>query len=220
MQVDVIDISHQKVGEVSLPDDVFADAGPLGVLQEEICAQRARRRRGTHSTKTRADVRGGGAKPYKQKGTGRARQGSNRAPNHVGGGVVFGPHPRDYGYRLPRGQRRCALRRALSCRAREGALVVLDAFPMAAPKTREVASFIAAGKWPSALIVDGANDALQRSARNLPGAKYLNACALNVYDVLRHQRLVVTQQSLEVIIAKARQPRAGQQVTAAAGVLS
>ena len=218
MQLDVINIAHEKVGEVSLPDDVFADPGPLGVLQEEVCAQRARRRRGTHATKTRADVRGGGAKPFKQKGTGRARQGSSRAPNHVGGGVVFGPHPRDYSYRLPRSQRRCALRRALSCRAREGALVILDAFAMAAPKTRQVATFMAAGRWPTALIVDGTNEALQRSARNLPGAKYLNACALNVYDVLNHQRLVITRDSLEVIIAKARrQSRADETMTAAAG---
>src|SRR5690349_19130422 len=124
MQVDVYNVENQPVGKVDLPDEIFAVAINEVLLWEQVKAQRASWRRGTHATKTRAEVSGGGIKPYKQKGTGRARQGSIRAPNHVGGGKVFGPQPRDYSYRLPRSARRAALRSALSLRAKEGALVV------------------------------------------------------------------------------------------------
>ena len=107
MQLDVIDTQKKKVGSIELPDDVFAVEVKEGLLWEQVKAQRASRRRGTHETKTRANVSGGGAKPYKQKGTGQARQGSTRAPHFVGGGTVFGPHLRDYSYRLPKAGRRC-----------------------------------------------------------------------------------------------------------------
>src|SRR5687767_12623490 len=113
MQVDVFNIDNKKIGTVDLPDEIFGEEVNETLLWEQVKSQRALRRRGTHATKTRAEVSGGGIKPYKQKGTGRARQGSIRAPNHVGGGKVFGPQPRDYGYRLPRSARRSALRSAL-----------------------------------------------------------------------------------------------------------
>ena len=109
MQIDIVNLNHEKTGTVDLPEDVFGTEVKTALLWEQVKAQRASKRRGTHDTKTRANVRGGGAKPFKQKGTGRARQGSTRAPNQVGGGVVFGPHPRDYSYRLPRSARRAAL---------------------------------------------------------------------------------------------------------------
>ncbi len=124
MQIDIVNLNHEKTGTVDLPEDVFGTEVKTALLWEQVKAQRASKRRGTHDTKTRANVRGGGAKPFKQKGTGRARQGSTRAPNQVGGGVVFGPHPRDYSYRLPRSARRAALRSALSLRASENAIEI------------------------------------------------------------------------------------------------
>lgn len=197
MQVDVINIEKQKVGSVELPDDIFAVEISEAVVWEQIKAQLASRRRGTHSTKNRGDVSGGGIKPYKQKGTGRARQGSSRAPNHVGGGKVFGPHPRDYSYRLPRSARRAALKSALSLRAKDG-LVILDKLALEAPKTKVLTQVLDRLELKNALIVDADNGNLKKSTRNLGAnrcyrAKYLVPEALNVYDILGHQRLVLTE---------------------------
>lgn len=208
MQVDVFNTEHQKVGKVDLPDEIFAAAVKEALLWEQVKAQRASARRGTHATKTRANVSGGGIKPYKQKGTGRARQGSIRAPNHVGGGVVFGPQPRDYSYRLPRAARRAALRSALSLRVKEQGVVVLDKFALEAPKTKNVQAFLEKLGTLSALIVDVDNDGLKLSTRNLVKAKYLEAGALNVYDILNHQKLVFTQAALQDIVKKAQAERA------------
>ena len=182
-------------------------------MWEQVKAQRASKRRGTHDTKTRADVSGGGAKPFKQKGTGRARQGSTRAPNQVGGGVVFGPHPRDYSYRLPRSARRAALRSALSLRASENAIVVLEGAELEAPKTKAVAQFFGGLESKSALIVDLENQNLALSTRNLQKAKYIEVDGLNVYDILKHEKLVVTKASLDSIVDRAK--KAGKTVTEA-----
>ena len=208
MQVDVFNTEHQKVGKADLPDEIFAAAVKDALLWEQVKAQRASARRGTHATKTRANVSGGGSKPYKQKGTGRARQGSIRAPNHVGGGTVFGPQPRDYSYRLPRAARRAALRSALSLRVKEQGVVVLDKFSLESPKTKTVLTFLEKLGNVSALIVDVQNDGLKLSTRNLVKAKYLEAVALNVYDILNHQKLVFTQAALQDIVKKAQAERA------------
>ena len=208
MQVDVLNIEKQKVGSVELPDDIFAVEVSEAVVWEQIKAQLASRRRGTHSTKNRGDVSGGGIKPYKQKGTGRARQGSSRAPNHVGGGKVFGPHPRDYSYRLPRSARKAALKSALTLRAKDG-LLVLDKLTLAAPKTRELAKVLDRLEITNALIVDSDNVNLKKSTRNLGEnetyrSKYLVPDALNVYDILGHQKLVLTQGALDALVKRVR----------------
>ena len=203
MQVDVINAKNEKVDSIELPDNVFGVEVSEAVLWEEVKAQRASRRRGTHSTKTRDEVSGSGAKPFKQKGTGRARQGSSRAPNQVGGGVVFGPHPRDYGYRIPRSARRAALRSALSLRAKENALYVLDQMSLETPKTQDVAGFLNQLGHQSVLLVDENNDVLRLSTRNLKKAKYLHAEGVNVMDVLKHEVLVLTKAAITGVVEKA-----------------
>jgi large subunit ribosomal protein L4 len=213
MQIDIVNLSHEKTGTIDLPEDIFGTEVKTALLWEQVKAQRASKRRGTHETKTRANVSGGGAKPFKQKGTGRARQGSTRAPNQVGGGVVFGPHNRDYSYRLPRSARRAALRSALSLRASENAIVVLDAAALEAPKTKVVAQFFGGLDSKSALIVDLENQNLALSTRNLEKAKFLEVDGLNVYDILKHEKLVVTKASLESIVARAQ--KSGKTVTEA-----
>lgn len=203
MQVTVYNAKKVEVGQVDLPDEVFGVEVNETLLWEQVKAQRASRRRGTHKTKKRGEVRGGGAKPYRQKGTGRARQGSERAPQHVGGGTVFGPQPRDYSYRLPRTARRAALRSALSLRAKEDAIVVLDELSLEAPKTKEVAGFLEAFEVGSALIVDLDNDTLRLSARNLPKSKYVAAEGITVYDILDHEKLVLTQAAIGRVVERA-----------------
>lgn len=204
MQVDIYNVEKKKVGTAELPDEIFTAELKEAVLWEQVKAQRASWRSGTHATKTRGSVSGGGIKPYKQKGTGRARQGSIRAPNHVGGGKVFGPQPRDYSYRLPRSARRAALRVALSLRNRNGDLVVLDRLDLQGPKTQQVAGIFNRFGWESALLVDIENNNLRLSTRNLVAGKYLVANALNVYDILNHDKLVITQAALNEVIRKAQ----------------
>src|SRR4029077_9558725 len=142
MQIDIVNIEGKKVGSAGLDDAVFGTKVKDYLLLELVKAQRAAKRAGTHSTKTRANVRGGGKKPYKQKGTGNARQGSSRAPNHVGGGKVFGPPPRDYSYTVPKKVRRAALASALSLRAQEKKLVIVDSFTLEGPKTKKLAGIL------------------------------------------------------------------------------
>ncbi len=208
MQVDVFNIEKKKVGTTELPDDVFAHEVSEPLIWEQIKAQLASRRRGTHKTKKRGEVSGGGIKPYKQKGTGRARQGSSRAPNHVGGGKVFGPVPRDYSYRLPRSARKAALKSVLSLRAKEG-LLVLDKLPLEAPKTQAITAILDKLEIKNALIVDAENANLKLSTRNLGKnaeykSKYLVPEALNAYDVVGHERLVLTQAAVEALVKRAR----------------
>jgi large subunit ribosomal protein L4 len=204
MHVNVIDETGKVVGQQDLPEDIFAQAVREALLWECVKAQRASWRRGTHSTKTRANVSGGGAKPLKQKGTGQARQGSTRAPNHVGGGTVFGPHPRSYAYRLPRTARRAALCSALSLRAGEGKIMMLQNSEMAVPKTRAMVELFATLGEGSYLVVDQKNENLRRSIRNLTRSKCLDVSGLNVYDILNHSTLILTTAALEEIIRRVR----------------
>jgi large subunit ribosomal protein L4 len=200
MKIDVVDLNGAKVGSIDLPDAVFGAEVKEHLIWEAVKAQRAAKRAGTHATKTQQDVRGGGKKPWRQKGTGRARQGSSRAAQWVGGGTVFGPHPRDYSYDLPKKVRRGALRAALSLRAKEQRLVVVKDFHLGEAKTRAVAKVLAALKAPRALIVDGKdNTGLHRAARNLADAKFLPQDGLNVYDILRYEALIITQPAATAI---------------------
>jgi large subunit ribosomal protein L4 len=203
MQIDILNSDGTSVGSLELADDVFGAPVKEHLLWEVVKAQRAARRAGTHSTLTRANVRGGGKKPYKQKGTGNARQGSTRSPNYVGGGKVFGPHPRDYSYTVPKKVRRAALVCALSLRAQEKKLVVIDKLSFDAPKTKRLAGILAALGMPSAVVVDAKeNLGLSRSVRNLPDSKYLAPEGLNVYDILDHTGLVLTADAVKLIEAR------------------
>jgi large subunit ribosomal protein L4 len=203
MQIAIVNVEGKTVGNLELADDVFGAEVKEYLLWEVVKAQQAAKRAGTHSTLTRANVRGGGKKPYKQKGTGNARQGSTRAPNFVGGGTVFGPHPRDYSFTVPKKVRRAALVCALSLRARENKLVVIDQLALDVPKTKRLAGILKALGVPSAVVVDGKdNVVLSKSVRNLPHSKYLAPEGLNVYDILDHGGLVLTADAVRSIEAR------------------
>jgi large subunit ribosomal protein L4 len=201
-KLDVKNIAGKKVGDVELDDAVFGVEVNEHLLWEVVKMQRAKTRGGNHKVKGRSEVRGGGKKPYKQKGTGNARQGSTRAPHYVGGGSVFGPRPRDYEYTMPKKALAGALRSVLSLKAKEQKLVVVENFDLAAIKTKSVAAALKALGLGKALLVDGENEKLQKSARNLPTAKFLKPEGLNVYDVLNHDALVLTKGSVEKITAR------------------
>ncbi len=202
--VDVHTTGSGKAGTVDLDPAVFEAPVKEHLFHAEVRRQLALRRSGTHATKNRSAVSGGGAKPYRQKGTGRARQGSTRAPQYAGGGTVFGPVPRGYAHKLPKRVRKAALRAALSARHREGAVAVVDGLELGEFKTRRVVELLASlGLGDSVLIVIDAPDPhVERSARNLPGVGVLRAEGLNVYDVLRHQKLLVTRAALDRIHAR------------------
>lgn len=193
----------KDVGSVELDDAVWAQDVNEHLLWEAVKWQQAKRRAGTHSTKTVAEVSGGGKKPFRQKGTGNARQGSSRSPQHVGGGKVFGPHPRDYEYQLPKKVRKGALRSALSLRLKEQKVIVLDEWAVKDAKvklTQQVAATLATLGVGKVLIVDGKeNESLARGSRNLPKAKWLAPEGLNVYDVLNHETLIITRDSAKLV---------------------
>ncbi len=189
-------LKNEEVGQIDLDDQVFGVEVKEYLLHEIVKMQQNRKRAGTACTKERNAVAGGGAKPYRQKGTGRARQGSRRAPNHVGGGTVFGPRPRSYDFNPPKKVRRGAMCSALSLFAKEDRLVVLDAFELAEIKTRELEKVLDALGLESALIVDDKeNEKLAKSASNLALHRFLPTEGLNVLDILRHDELVLTKRA-------------------------
>ena len=203
MQIDVVDIEGKKVGQIDLSDEVFATKVKEPLLWEAVKAQQAAKRAGTHATKTREFVRGGGKKPYRQKGTGNARQGSTRSPNFVGGGKVFGPHPRSYEYTLPRKVKKAALACALSLRAQEKKLVVVDKLSFDAPKSKRIAGVLKTLGFSSALVVDAkGNLNLTKSIRNLAGHACLPPEGLNVYDILNHGGLVIAKDAIKAVEAR------------------
>ena len=194
---DVLNTRAEKVGEVDLNDALFNIEVNPGILHEVVCQQRAARRSGNASTKTRGEVSGGGAKPWRQKGTGRARAGSRTSPLWRGGGTVFGPKPRDYSYSMPRKVKKLALKMALSARQQEGNLVVLDKFELEAVKTKEFVAVLDALSLKNCLIVvDEMESRLDLSSRNVVGVKVLPVAGLNVYDILKHSKLMLVQASL------------------------
>jgi len=201
MRVPVRNMTGEKVSEAELGDQVFAVAINEGVMHQALLRQLANARLGTASTKTRGEVRGGGKKPWRQKGTGRARHGSIREPQWRGGGIVFGPHPRSYRQRMPRKMRRLALRSALSVKAGDDQVVLLDDLKMEIPRTAEMVAMLGNLGIDSTalLLLPEANPEVERSARNLPGVKVLRANCLNVRDILQYDYLVMPLASLEVI---------------------
>ena len=202
----VVTQTKEPAGDIALPPGVFDGPVRRHLLYELVNMQRANRRAGTASTKTRGEVRGGGKKPWRQKGTGRARAGSSRSPIWVGGATIFGPRPRDYSYRLPASARRSGLRSALALRLREERLVVLDAIEVADGKTRSLVQVLQSLGLTSALIVIGGPDPmLERAARNLPTVKVLRAAGANVEDILRHEHLVLTREAVEALSGRVGQ---------------
>ncbi|MGI9953008.1 50S ribosomal protein L4 [Moorellaceae bacterium AZ2] len=199
-KVAVYNTQGQQVGEIELDDRVFGIEVNEAALHEAVVAQLAARRRGTADTKTRSEVRGGGRKPWRQKGTGRARVGSIRSPLWRGGAVVFGPRPRDYGYKLPKKVRRLALRSALSAKVQEGNLIVLDNLALSRPRTKDMLGILKALRVEEdkALIVTADKDRnIELSARNLPGVTLVPSQGINVYDILAHDKLVITREAVE-----------------------
>src|SRR5438132_2282555 len=201
MSVTVYDREGKESGQVELPAAVFNAPVNEAVLHQAVLRQKANERQGTHQTKTRGDVSGGGKKPWKQKGTGRARQGSTRAPQWRHGGVVFGPHPRSYEEKMPRKQRRMALRVALSVKSQEGAVRVVEEIALEAPRTSVVANlFDQLGAGARTLFVIPEHDLmLEKSTRNLAGVKTILATNLNPTDVLIADTLVFTRTALSQI---------------------
>lgn len=194
---EVLNSLAEKVGEIDLNDALFSVEVNTGILHEVVCMQRANQRSGNACTKTRGEVSGGGAKPWRQKGTGRARAGSRTSPVWRGGGTVFGPKPRDYSYSLPKKVRRLALKMALSARNQEGNLVVVDQFSLDQAKTREFVKVMDNFKFENCLVVTGEMDEkLGLSARNAVGYKVLPVGGLNVMDILKHSKLMLVQTSL------------------------
>ncbi|MBD2844723.1 50S ribosomal protein L4 [Paenibacillus sp. IB182496] len=200
-KVTVYNVSGSQVGELELADSVFGVEPNKHVMHSAVVLQQAAVRQGTHKTKGRSEVRGGGRKPWKQKGTGRARQGSIRSPQWVGGGTVFGPTPRSYGFKLPKKVRRLAIKSALSSKVQGNELIVLDQLTLAQPKTKEFVGILANLKvGRKALVVTaGYEDNVALSARNIPGIKFVEASGINVLDVLAHDQLIITKEAAEKV---------------------
>ncbi len=201
MQVPVYNAHGEQIQEAELRDDIFAAPINQALMHQALVRQLANARLGTHKTKTRGEVRGGGRKPWRQKGTGRARQGSIRSPHWRGGGTVFGPQPRSYRQKMPRKMRRQALRSALSVKAAGSQVILLDALEMDEPKTKEVIGILRnLGVDSSALIVLPRRDeVILRSVRNLPRVRTLVAQYLNVRDLLKFDYILMPLASLDVI---------------------
>ena len=201
LKTNVLDMSGKVVGEIELSEALFGVEVNASVVHDVVKNHLANKRQGTQSALTRAEVSGGGRKPWRQKGTGRARQGSTRAPQWTHGGIVFAPKPRDYSYTLNKKTRRLALKSALSAKAQETAVIVIDEIKMDAPKTKEFAAFLAAvGADCKALVVTAAPDAnVVKSGRNIPGCEITFANLINVYDIVNAKKLVVDKAALEKI---------------------
>ena len=206
--VDVMNIKGEVVGSFDLDDRVFGVEPNRAVVHQAVVAQLANQRKGTADTKTRGEVRCGTHKMWRQKGTGRARQGDRRAPHWTGGGVVFGPHPRSYHKDLPRKMRRIAMKSALSSRVAESALTVIDGLELTAPKTREVRGILTAlGVNRSALIVLGEPDeAVARASRNLPEIRTVTPGGLCLLDVLKFRKIILTKSAAEALTTQLTTP--------------
>ena len=196
-KVAVFNMEGRQVGDVELNDAIFGVEVNQDLMHKVVLSQLANARQGTVATKTRGLVRGGGRKPWRQKGTGRARQGSTRSPQWVGGGVVFGPTPRDFSYRLPKKARRAALKSALSAKVAAGNIVILDQLQVDEPKTKVMASMLKALDVQKPLLVTAEWDTnVELSARNIPGAVVAKSIGLNVYDILNSQKVIMTRDAV------------------------
>jgi large subunit ribosomal protein L4 len=196
----VYDIENQKVSEIELDDRIINAKIRPSLFYDVVRMNLASQRKGSASTKNRARVRGGGAKPWRQKGTGRARAGSRRSPLWRGGGTIFGPFPRDYSFSLPKKMRQAALRAALSLKRQEGRLILLDDFPLDVFKTRRVLEVLKKFNVDDALIItDEKRLLLERSARNIPKVRVQHIASLNVYDILNHEYLILLNPAVQRI---------------------
>jgi large subunit ribosomal protein L4 len=204
MKRDVITLDNTAAGDIDLADAVFGVEVRKDILHRMVNWQLAKRRAGTHKAKGISDISGTTKKPYKQKGTGRARQGSLRSPQFRGGAVIFGPVVRSHAYNLPKKVRKLALRSALSAKAADGKLVVLDAAALPEPKTKAFADRLEKLGWSSVLIIGGAalDDNLVRAAKNLPGVDVLPQQGINVYDILRRDTLALTKDAVQHLVER------------------
>ena len=199
-KVDLLNMEGNKVGDIELAESVFAVEVNEDVMHEVVVNYLANQRQGTQSTKTRSEVRGGGRKPWKQKGTGRARQGSIRAPQWIKGGIALGPKPRSYKYTLNKKVRRLALKSALSSKVQENQIIVLDELKLEEIKTKAMAKVLENLKAEKALIVILDKDVnVQASARNIPNVKTASVNTINTYDLLKYETLIVTKEAVEKI---------------------
>lgn len=196
--IDLYNMEGDKKGSLTLPDGIFDVTVKDALVHQMLLRQLANARRGTHSTKTRAEVRGGGRKPWRQKGTGRSRHGSIRSPIWRGGGITFGPKPRDYSQKMPRKMRRLALCGVLSDKVREGKVIALEDLKFEAPKTKDFIKMMDALNLPAdaLFIVSGYNWTVEKSASNLQGVKIIGPDILNVHDILKYDRLVLTKEAV------------------------
>jgi large subunit ribosomal protein L4 len=201
MKVDVLNMQGQKVATTELPAAIFEAPILEDLMHQALVRQLANGRLGTRKTKTRAEVAGGGKKPWRQKGTGRARQGSTRAPHWRGGGNAHTPMPRDFAVRMPRKMRHAALRSALSVKAAQSEILVLDEITMAGPKTKDMAAALArlVGDASALIILAGPDDAVEKSVRNLPTAKTLRAAYLNIRDLLGYDRVLMPMGTVDAL---------------------
>ena len=200
-KANVVDLRGQVVRDIELDDRVFGIEPNQAVVHQAVVTQEANARQGTHDTRTRGEVAGGGKKPYRQKGTGSARQGSRRAPHYKGGGIVFGPHPRSYEKALPRKMRRLAMRSVLSARVAEEAVTIVDSFALETPKTRTLLEALKTLGSPTGVIVVVAerSDGVWRAARNLDDVHVVTPNGLNLLDLLRLPRLILSESAVEVL---------------------
>jgi len=197
---DVFDIENKKVAQVDLNDAIFGAEVNEAIIYDVVKMQLASRRSGSASTKTRSDVRGGGKKPWRQKGTGRARAGTSRSPIWRGGGIVFGPHPRDYSYSIPKKVRKKAIISALSMKFKENKMLVLKDFPMEKISTRIFKGVVDLFSLKKALfVIDETNEVLLKSSRNIKNVKMIRSEGINVYDILNHEHLILLEPSVKKI---------------------
>ena len=200
-KVDVYNLDGAVTGQIELSDDIFGIEPNAHAIQAVVRNQLANRRQGTQSTKTRSEVRGGGKRPWRQKGTGRARHGSTRSAQYVGGGIIFGPKPRDYSYTVPKKVRRLAMKSVLSAKVNDSQIIVLESLDFSEIKTKQMIKALSALKVDSSALVVLANPNknVERSTRNIPLVKTAKVNTINVYDLLKYDRLVITKEAVEKV---------------------
>ena len=201
-KIDILNLSGAVVGSMDLSDDIFGIEPNAAAMRTVVLNILANRRQGTHSTKTRSEVRGGGKRPYRQKGTGRARHGSTRSAQYVGGGIIFGPKPRSYSYTVPKKIRRLAMKSAFSSKMADSKIVVVDALDFDTMKTKNMVEFMKAIKVSdSALVVlGGKNENVEKASRNLPTVKTALVNTINVFDILKYDSFIMTKDAAEKIM--------------------
>lgn len=200
LTLDLFNQQAQKVGDIQLNENIFGVEINTNAMHQVVVAQLANKRQGTQSAKTRAEVRGGGIKPWRQKGTGRARQGSIRAPQWIHGGIVFAPKPRDYRMSVPKSMRRVAFKSALSAKVAENEMIVIDNLEFDSPKTKEMLAVLTAfGTKKTLIVVEKSNEIIYKSARNIPGVQVSPVNNLNVYDILKYENFIVTKDAVSKI---------------------